>query len=226
MSTTYYEKLGGPRSRSVVGGNEIYAQVAMDANAWVTTLMRALEWYVNSNSPVVYNVMFEFPSARQLGQLMPLGQTVIHFEIDDIQNPPFGFGDNIVNIVYDEEDQVLETQEALSHDVNFDVGVWASDASGGITARLNAYQLLSNLFDGASAYVNALGINVEIKSFSGAAFTKEEIDNVNIYRIANMTLVLRVYSSKTVQNIPYVTDGVIITQDFTDSDGNTIPDTD
>jgi hypothetical protein len=44
-----------------------------------------------------------FPSNNLLTELLPLGKTLIHFDTDDVNNPIFGFGENVVDNVYDDE---------------------------------------------------------------------------------------------------------------------------
>jgi hypothetical protein len=176
---------------------------------WLPSLQRSLQEYVmtgaknsivnGDDEPVgdqVYQVEFDFPSPDHLARLMPLPKTLIHFVIDDIENPTLGFGDGVVNSILDAEGQTVIEEQTAAHVVNFDVGVWASDNSGGSTARLEAYQLLTDLFAGP----RALGAcreqtgGVEIRSFDGGRFVLDSINDVGVFRIVDTTLVVRVYS--------------------------------
>src|SRR5207253_1125216 len=125
-------------------------QVAMttkyDPEHWLETTVRALKDYMNANlNTRIYDVVMEFPGAIVDAEKMPIKKTIIHFEIDAIDSKPVGLGDNIFASNYDSGLHQNSPQTAERHMINFDVGIWASDRSGGLTSRLRARQTLSNL---------------------------------------------------------------------------------
>jgi len=148
----------------------------------------------------VYEIVMEYPSTDEILRFVPLGKTVIHFEIDDMDNRILGFGENVFNYNYDDVLQQEEPQNASEHRINFDVGIWASDRSGGITSRLRAYQVLRNLFQGGLAIeklraaTNAGDGELDILQFESGRFLTDRINDLNVYRTINSTLVIRVFS--------------------------------
>jgi hypothetical protein len=213
-------KTGGAVVRGASGGPEREGQVAVDPDAWVITLFRALKNYVLTNTDEdIYDIRFDFPNTVDLGEFMPLDKTVIHFEIDDIQNPPIGFGENILQVDRDEDTEQIVEHEAKQHRVEFDVGIWASTKSGGVTARLKAYQLLNDLFVGAQAYRNMLDITgIEVRNFSGGNFIKEEISDIDVFRVMNMNLTVHIFSRRTKGPAPFIVE-VLEDPSLTTSDG-------
>jgi hypothetical protein len=132
---------------------------------WLETTIRGIQTYVEEaldGTPEneAYQVVMEFPGPSLDNSDVPLTKTIVHFEIDDIQNRLVGFGDNVFAINYDEATKTTNPQEARVHEINFDFGIWASARTGGITARARFYQYLLNLFGGA------MGVMVEYR-FSG-----------------------------------------------------------
>lgn len=180
---------------------------------WLESMTRCLKEYVEeqfdksvrgqAGEPVgleAYDVIMEFPGPDLDLKVMPMKRTIIHFEIDDIQSQVVGFGDNIFRDSYDLATGLLTQQEAQMHHVNWDVGIWASDASGGGTSRLRAKQILSNALGGAFA-VNRLrafsGLEdgaIEIIRYSGGRFVMDTINDVPIFRMIESTLETRVFS--------------------------------
>ena len=206
--------------------------IAFNPDDWLESLWRSLSSYVMSYGysgldPDIYQIMMGYPSGNDIGQLLPFRKTLIHFEIDNITDSVIGFGDQIVADYIDPIYNTLTNYEANRHDLNLDVGIWASDESGGVTARLRAYKRLNDLFSGPGAYEALLtNVGAELISFTGAQFAKEEIDNIDVYRVFNMTLVLRVYSRKTYAQIPFVAGssiGIFQQEELRTVDGILIP---
>jgi hypothetical protein len=168
-----------------------------DPDIWLESLIRVIESYVQKNSSAIYDIRFSFPEADERAEFVKLPKTVIHFEIDDIDNPRFGMGDNVVEQVYNEAAFTVTGIEAIPHVVNMDVGVWASPNSGGVTARLRAYQLLSRLFAGSEAYEKAINeADFEIVNFTGGSFVREKVSDVPLFRVVGITLVVRVFERR------------------------------
>lgn len=193
-------------------------------DAWLTSLFDAMTDYIESgvnaavldsdDAPVgstVYNVVMAEPAADDLPFDTENDKTIIHFEIDDIQNKRLGFGDGFVAATTTEADDAnpaTETpQEAVEHVVNFDVGIWATDKSGGVTARLRAYEILDKLLSGDVARVNCRTqtAGVEIRSFMNGRFVKDTINDVRVFRMVGAELVVRVYS-RNVANTATIVD--------------------
>jgi hypothetical protein len=148
----------------------------------------------------VYDIIMEFPETDHIMKMVPLGKTVIHFEIDTIESSVLGFGDNTAKRISDPLLGVLFEQEGRRQEINFDVGIWTADRAGGSTARLRAYQVLLNLFQGAQA-TNALRTatdggdgQVELLSFMGGNFATETIGDIRVFRMLNCELRVRVFS--------------------------------
>lgn len=192
--------------------NTINSTYLYDPDNWLISLHRSLREYIlrgfknsvkngngDSIGDQVYQVEFDFPGSDQLARLMPLQKTLIHFVVDDIENPILGFGDAVVSRTPDPTNTYMIEEEAVPHVVNYDVGIWASDDSGGSTARLEAYQVLNSLFSGPLA-MNGCRVQtggVEIRSFVGGRFIIETINDVPVFRTVDTTLVVRVYERNT-----------------------------
>lgn len=218
---------GGGQTKPSGGGVEevktVPETIEFDPDDWVLSVFRSLKGYVLAHLDLdLYDVEFGFPSSENLGEWLPFTKTIIHFEIDDISHPPIGFGDNIVDVQYDETDFTLIESEAQAHLINWDIGVWASAETGGVTARLQAFQVLSDLFNGPSALTNLREIGIELRSFAGGAFVKEEIDNVSVFRVVNITLVTRVFSRKRIGPTPFITDIDVVPEVSVDGDGQDV----
>jgi hypothetical protein len=156
-----------------------------------------LKEYVEDNLNLdAYDVVFDYSPAELTAQKLPLAKSVIHFAIDDIQNPDIGYGATTVEAI---DANTLTPSELLKHDVNFDVGMWASASTGGSTARLVVYQHLVRLFQGKGAYDRCMEATdgVEIISFNGGRFYTDRINDLEIYRIVGAELVVRCYSAET-----------------------------
>jgi hypothetical protein len=162
----------------------------------------------------VYQVIMEFPGDVIADiTTAPLPKTLVHFELDDSENRVVGFGDNIFSENYDAASQSITPQEASYHQLNFDVGVWASDVSGGTTARLNAQQILNGLFVGFLAQRSIMASSdggdggLELLSYHGGQFITERVNEINTYRMVGAELELRVFSRTlraSVDSIPAI----------------------
>lgn len=180
---------------------------------WMESLTRCLKEYVETgfdeavlddmNNPVglqVYTVIMEFPSTEKIISMLPSKQTVVHLEIDDITNRPLGFGKPISNYNYDAIAQEMKPQEVKQHVVNFDLGIWAYDKSGGTTARLRALEILTDLFQGWKAQqrmdeaVDVGDGRIEILMFEGGRFITDKINDIDVYRTVNSSMDVRVFS--------------------------------
>lgn len=192
---------------------------------WLPSLFRSLSDFVsieinkwvkdgnNQNAGLeVYEISFDFPAAFDDPALVPLRNadgrpvTLIHFVVDDIDNMPVGIGSNEIKETVDEDTYIVTTQEAEAHVVNFDVGIWATDASGGSSSRLVAYQMLSRLFGPPSAreHFQSVTGGVEIMSFRGGRMIQETVNDIRVYRVIDCTLVARVYSANDVVPVTLV----------------------
>lgn len=171
------------------------------AEDWLETLVRTLKAYVVDRVPAnVYDVVMEFPGAQVDAMKVPLDKTLFHFEIDAIDEQPLGLGDTPTLWNYDQATDNVTPQWARIHVVNFDIGVWASDRSGGTTSRMRARQWLTRLFqipEGAERLRNFSdngdGV-LEVLSFSGGRFVPDSVNDVRLWRLVDCTLVIRVFS--------------------------------
>jgi hypothetical protein len=171
-----------------------------DPENWLLSTTRALKEYVENAFNDAYKVVMEFPSTDEVLETMPLDLTIIHFEIDDQDHRRLGFGDNYGAINYDAGTHQSNPQEAAIRILNFDVGVWASDRSGGVTSRLRAQQTLGFLFEGSlaqaklDAAVDAGDGRIEILNYRGGRSLTDKINDVDVYRMVDATLEIRVFS--------------------------------
>lgn len=181
-----------------------------DPDNWLVSLQRSLKSYVEANLDLtgVYELEMSYPSADEIAKKTPLPLTILHFEIDDPRLMPFGFGDNVVDGLYDENGGTVEEWEAHCHEVDINVGVWASVESGGVTARLVARQDLDKLFVGPAAREACLAQTegIEILSFSGGLFVTDTINDLPIFRVVDATLRVRVYSRTRKQPVSFIND--------------------
>lgn len=177
---------------------------AVNPDAWVTSFFRALKAYVLANAPVIaaepiYEIVSSYPSPGLLSKRMPFEKTLVHFEIANVEQTMFGFGDNVVDWEDNDVPNQIKTEwEASEHLVTLDVGVWASDESGGVTSRLEAYELLDKLFVGSTAFDACLTATdgIEIRELRGGRFLPDTVGDVPIYRIVDIELDVRVFSRK------------------------------
>lgn len=184
-------------------------------DSWLVSLVSSFQDYINDGlnnyilndlgAPAgleIFETVMEFPASEAIPQGVELGKTVIHFDIDDLDNKALGFGPNYVNYEVTDgtltEPGTLVQQEASVHLVNWDVGIWASDQSGGITNRLLAYQALDALLRGEIARKKCMEQTegVELVHFQNGRFVTENLNDVRLFRMVGAELVTRVYSRK------------------------------
>lgn len=184
-----------------------------DPEEWLLSTIRTIKQYVIDGlaAPNVYDVVMEFPGAALDLQKVPLTKTLIHFEIDDIPSSPLGFGDSPARDNYDSMNQQNQPQWAEIVEINFDVGVWASAKSGGITQRARARQSLGYLFgypqgvENLRAYSdNGDGVIEIIRPLEGGHFAIDRINDVPVYRMVNCSLDVRVFSRTPLVQAPVV----------------------
>ena len=180
---------------------------------WLETTQRFLKEYAteaftnavednlgNPSGDQVYDIVMEFPATIEETKKLPLDKTTVHFEFDDIMTEIIGIGDNIFRDNFDLATSTVKPQEARAHRINIDVGIWTSDRAGGLTQRMRAFQVLSNLFAGSrakkalwNASSNGDG-GIEILDYSGGRFLTERIGDIPMYRMVDGQLEIRVYS--------------------------------
>lgn len=215
-----------------------------DPQEWLVTLFRALEEYVSgrlaginteNTGLEIYDLVFDDPSADSLPDPAEFTKTIIHFAIDDVNPKTLGFGDSAPS--YEDVEPTEETagtttpRHAMQYEVNFDVGIWASDVSGGVTSRLKAYQWLDRFFSGPYArrqLLDATDGGIEIRSFMNGRFVKETINDVRVYRVVGAELVVRVFGY-TLGDSDFIVDGIPILNpelEIAGDDGSPVPLTD
>lgn len=184
--------------------------MAFDPDKWATSLMRELKAYLIAGLGLTgvddpYEVIESYPPSDRISRKQPFPVTLIHFDIDDPHSVPFGLGDNVVKYVHNDVAGTVEQWEAHCHEVELNVGVWASVESGGVSARLEALQDLHRLFNGPSAR-DALMVasdGIEILSFTGGMFVDDTITDLPVFRVVDMTLRIRVFSRTKLASIPF-----------------------
>lgn len=163
-----------------------------DVDNWLVTSSRTLrEFIAAAFDPGHVTVELNFPNTQEL---LPLPKTLIHLEMDAMTHPVVGFGVPKIEVI-DDVNGTVTNSDLAAHEVNYDVGVWASRESGGATARMQAMQTLSNLFAPAKArldFRDATGMSVV--SFTGGRNELDRLDDVPVWRALDMTLVVRVVS--------------------------------
>jgi hypothetical protein len=177
-------------------------QTLFDPEIWLETTVRGIKDYVQAAlDPNVYDVVMEFPGAAlDENNSMPMRKTIVHFEIDDIVDSPVSMGDEPMELNYDATAHTIDPQWAAMHVINFDVGVWASDASGGTTSRMRVRQILFDLFGRPHGITKLRQATdggdgaIEILKYSGGAFTVDSISDVRVFRMINGELEVRVFS--------------------------------
>jgi hypothetical protein len=188
-----------------------------DSEKWMTSLFRSLREYIlegidgyvkSGATPIglqVYDVVFDFPTAFEVPDKVPFRNedgnpvTVIHLVVDSIENKPLGFGPGVFSEEIVGAPSYTVTQvEGQGHEISWDVGVWASDASGGSTARLQVYEALTYLLDGPASQkaCQSATEGVLIRSFSGGRFLTETLNDIRLYRVVDCELVTHVFSAK------------------------------
>lgn len=200
-----------------------------DPNQWLISMKRALEDYVktgvdasatddggNPSGLEIFDVRFDWPDSNDVPEDVEFNKTIIHFAITDIKNMRLGFGDNIIEEeIVDRVDPApssVTVSEASEHRVEFDIGVWASDESGGVTSRLQMYQTLTDLFQGEMARQTCREITegVEIMSFNGGRFITDTISDVRVFRVTDVALLVRVFSRKAKTDLGIVVEEMVL----------------
>src|SRR4029077_993749 len=88
------------------------------------------------------------------------------------------------NVIYTDyrDDGTQAGRSGEIHLINLDVGIWASDRSGGVTARSRAKQILQNCLGGARGIEKLRDFSdgddgqLEIMSFTGGRFVPRPIN--------------------------------------------------
>jgi hypothetical protein len=186
--------------------------VQFSPDAWLTSLIDSFQDYVlneinnyvldDLGNPVglqAYDVVMEYPESDDLPQASEFTKTIIHFEIDDADNKMLGFGDGVtqtVEAVQPDGSTLLTDYEGRSHVINFDVGVWSTDVSGGTTSRARAYQMLDYILNGKAAKDRCWASTggVEIRYYNSGRFVKDTINDIRVFRVVGAELEARVYS--------------------------------
>jgi hypothetical protein len=174
--------------------------VSYDPEIWLESLIREIKAYVTGSiNTRIYDVVMEFPGAMIDAEKMPIQKTLIHFAVDAIDSREVGLGDNVFATNYNDTTGEIQPQAAMVNLVNFDVGVWSSDKSGGTTARMRARQILQNLFginavDSFRTRTDGGDGGIEILRISGGRFTTETVTDIRLYRMIDCQMDVRVYS--------------------------------
>jgi hypothetical protein len=203
-----------------------------DPEDWLESSTRCLEEYARESfhqaiksedgTPIgleAYEIVMQFPGTLLDTRKVPMRRTLIHFEIDEIATSVIGFGDNIFAENFNETDESLNPQWAAAHRLNIDIGIWASDASGGITSRAKVKQILVNAFGGAAGIVKLREYSdggdgrLDILSFSGGRFLVDRVNDVTVYRMVECTLEIGVFSRTPIEDTASVPAIMFITQD-------------
>lgn len=179
-----------------------------DIDNWLVSSTRVLRGYIADALGELVTVELNFPDTMEL---LPLPKTLVHMEVDDMGHPVVGFGIPTAEVFNDVTGTVL-SQDLAVHEVNYDIGVWASRESGGATHRMEVVQALSALFAPAAAkqaFREATGMSVV--SFNGGRNELDRLNGTPVWRALDMTLVVRVVS----RHVPEVAEimATSITQD-------------
>lgn len=187
-------------------------------DSWLTSALDSIQDYIRdalnnsildaNNNPAgseIFDVVMEFPASTALPSGVEAGKTIVHFEIDDIDNTTLGFGESFVNRTIQDgtpsDPGYVTEEEAGRHVINFDVGIWASDKSGGPSNRALAYQTLDQVLRGPIARDNCMEQTqgVELVRFQNGRFVTEMINDVRLFRMVGAELVVRVFSRKVAE---------------------------
>lgn len=204
---------------------------------WLTSLHRGLADYVRSEIDKfikdnvdadvgldVYEIDMDWPESSEVPRDIQLEKTLIHFVVDDIENTKLGFGRDVVNasevLQAAPEPDYINWEQARMHVVNYDVGVWASDQSGGSTSRLVTYQMLDRIFGGdyARRQFRAATKGIEIIRFNGGTFITERVNDIRVFRIIDCELVVRVFSRVKLED-EVITEEIVQAPDLETFDG-------
>jgi hypothetical protein len=167
---------------------------------WLETAVRGIKDYAEQFLNSGYEIVMEFPTAEFDSRTTPWDKTIIHFAVDAIDDFALGFGREPTVWNYSEAEQGVFPQWGAMHLLNFDVGVWACDASGGLTSRLRAKQYLHEAFGlphGVTLLREATNNDdgqLEILSFSGGRNIIDTVNDFRVYRMVDCNLEIRVFS--------------------------------
>lgn len=173
-----------------------------DPEKWLETCVRGVKDFAEEAFDLdVYEVVMEFPGAELDSREAPWKKTVVHFNIDAQDDGLLGMGDSPLEWNYSAPEHAVFPQWGAFHVINFDVGIWATDKSGGPTSRMRAKQHLWNLFGGPTGIINLRAATdggdgaVEIVNFTGGHNTIDSTTNdVRVYRTVDCSLEVRVFS--------------------------------
>lgn len=196
-------------------------------DSWLTTAFAAFTDYISTeidkyvrddaSDPVglqVYDLVMDYPHSDELPKAGEFTKTIIHLSLDDVDNRRLGFGDGVVSWteIPGVDGSTLSPEEAQMHTLNFDVGVWASDQSGGVSSRLRAYEMLDYIFNGEMARqkANAVTGGVEIIGYQSGRFVPDKINDIRVFRVVGAEVVVRVFSRKKVPTDNVIVDGELI----------------
>lgn len=179
---------------------------------WLEGAIRALKGFLNEVLNVgtaSYEIITGFPPDEIFGdRRMPLENVLIHVDIDDINNPIFGFGDTVLlnESQYDfPTANEMTPVEAQQHVINYDIGIWATEKAGGDTARLRVYQRLTHSLSGTEAYkIFATKTGTQIRNFYGGHFIVDTINDIKVWRVANVTLSVVLFNKRYASPVPYI----------------------
>lgn len=175
----------------------------LNADKWFTSLVRALKEHVNEGIVAemgagLVDVVIGHPGADELAVLMPEPKPVISFEADDIDTTTLGFGDDVVKseVLVVGADNWLLHEEGKRHVVNFDIGVWCSDAAGGYTACMRVYEVLQGVLGSSRSRKNfsEASNGVSILNFTGGRIVTDKVNDIRTFRLVDAELVVRVFS--------------------------------
>lgn len=181
-----------------------------DPDFWLESAQRAIADYIKNeidasleaaSIPIglqVYDIVFDYPEAADLSAYVETEKTLVHFSLDDIDNRPLGIGVNQVKATENtlSDPDTITWEEGQGHVLNYDVGVWASDKSGGPTARLRIIQSLQKILNTAvgKQKFRETTEGVEVIRFNGGRMIVDRISDVRIFRVIDAELVVRVFS--------------------------------
>lgn len=175
--------------------------LAYDPDLWLESLTRALKSFCEAriNDPDV-SIEMSFPDTANWTKETPLDKAIVHFEIDDIQNPTLGFGEPGV----DSRDDIgnggtIVRLEAVQHLVNFDVGVWVPAQLGGATKRMELVRKVTTMFGSVNGKqdFNTSTEGLWPVSYEGGQNVLDRINDIPLWRAMGMTLVVRAFERVT-----------------------------
>lgn len=207
---------------------------------WFVSLIRSLEEYVvdsfnaevSGNGDEIWRIIMDFPESDDLPEVVGESDKIlVHFAPDNIENIKLGYGLDIVDFTTTPPSGPppapagsVNESEAEPHLVNFDVGIWTYDNTGGATLRMETYQLLERFLHGPRAYqaVKDATEGVEVQSYNGGRWVTERIAGTRVFRMVDAELIVRVYSRKLTIAAAPLTDSIEQDPNLT-IDGNPIP---